>query len=258
MNLDFVIDPGWAYGLLLAQVRCATFVVASPQLGSALPGPGRMAFVIAMGFALARPVAVDTMGALVGFAVVNAAVGAILGYMAGLLFHVFAIAGSLVDLSAATSIASVLDPTRGEQGAVFSRMFQIAGLTLFHIGGGLTLLVTGLAWSARAVPLDGALDLSPGLATVALELIGTVMVAGFELAAPVVAALFLIELVLGLASRFAPTANVFMLGMPVKVGVALVVSITCFGLFPQFTTALTDSTRDTIVDVLNGVGVPAV
>ena len=43
----------------------------------------------------------------------------------GLLFHAFAIAGGLTDLSAATSIAAVVDPTRGEQGAVFNRLFSI-------------------------------------------------------------------------------------------------------------------------------------
>lgn len=256
MNLDLAIDPGWAMGLLLAQLRIAAFTLAAPQLGRAVPTPGRLAFVLAMGLALTSPVDVSSVPQLIGFGVVNAAIGALLGYVVGVLFHLFAIAGSMADLSAATSIASVLDPTRGEQGAVFSRIFQITGLTLFHVAGGLTLLVSTLGWSIRAVPLDGQMRLSSGLATLVMELVGTLMISGFELAVPIVAALFMIELTLGLASRFAPTANVFMLGMPVKVGVAMLVSLTSLAMFPQFVTALVDSTRDTVVDVLNGVGVP--
>lgn len=256
MNLAFDVDPAWAIGLFLAQLRVAMFTVAAAPLGAAVPGPGRIAFIVAIGFGLTHPVEAPTVGALLGYAVVNAALGAILGYLAGLLFHLFAVAGSIADMTAATSIASVIDPTRGEQGAVFARFFQVAGLTLFHVAGGLTLLVTALGWSVRAVPLDGAMRLSPGVGSLAIEGVGTLMVAGFELAIPIVAALFMIELVLGLAARFAPTANVFILGLPIKVGVAMVVSVVSIAMFPQFMTGLVDTSRDTVIDLLNGIGVP--
>lgn len=254
MNLDLVIDPGWGVGLLLAQLRVAAFVVAAPQLGSAVPGPGRLAFVLACGVALTRPV--DSMLALpeiVALGVVNAVVGGILGFLVGVLFNLFTIGGSLIDVTAATSIATVFDPTRGDQGAVFSRLFHMAGLTLFHVAGGLALLVSTLFWSVAAVPLDGQVHLRPGIAEIVLELVGTLMVAGFELALPVLAALFLVELVLGLASRFAPTANVFLLGMPAKILVALVVAIASIGMFPSFHQGMLDITRDTVVDVLNSM-----
>lgn len=254
MNLDLALDPGWAIGLLLAQLRVAAFVVAAPQVGSAVPLPGRLAFTLAMGLALTSPVAVvpDVPG-LIALGLVNAVVGGTLGFIVGVAFQLFAVAGSLVDVTAATSIATVFDPTRGEQGAVFSRLFNIAGLTLFYVAGGLALLVGTLGWSLRAVPLDGSLALQPGISTVVLDLVQMLMVAGFELALPVLGALFLIEIVLGLASRFAPTANVFLLGMPAKVGVAMVVSITSVALFPAFMAGLLDTTERAVFDVLDAM-----
>lgn len=257
-GLDLAVDPGWVIGLFLAQLRVAVFVLAAPQLGSAVPRMARVAFVIAVGTALTAPVAVPTTGTLLGHGLVNVLVGAFLGWSIGLLFHTFAVAGSLADVSAATSIATIIDPTRGEQGAVFARIFNLLGLTLFHVAGGLTLLVTVLAWSTRAVPLDGRVDPAPGLAELVIEQIGTMMVLGVELAAPIIAALFLVELVLGLASRFAPTANVFLLGMPVKVGLAMTMTLTSFAMFPAFVEAITTATRDTAVDVLNGLGATVV
>lgn len=254
MNLDLAIDPGWAVGLLLAQVRVAAFVVTAPQLGSAVPGPGRLAFVVAMSLALTSPVAqVPDVPGLIALGVVNAVVGGALGFVVGVTFQLFAVAGSLIDVTAATSIATVFDPTRGEQGAVFARLFSIAGLTLFHVAGGLALLVGTLGWSLRAVPLDGALELQPGMSTIVLDLVQMLMVAGFELALPVLGALFLIEVVLGIASRFAPTANVFLLGMPAKVGVAMVVSVTSVALFPAFMTGLLDTTERAVFDMLDAM-----
>ena len=255
MELDLAIDPGWVLGLLLAQLRVAVFVITSPQLGRAAGRSARWAFAVAVGFALATPVAVTTTGALLGHALVNVLVGGLMGWGLGLLFHTFAVAGGIADISATTSIAAVLDPTLGEQGAVFSRLFTMTGLTLFNVGGGLTLLVTLLGSSVAAIPLDGRIRPSPGLVDVVLEDIGTLMVLGLELAAPIAAALFLVEVVLGRAARFAPTANVFILGMPVKVGLAMLLAVTCFAMFPGFVDAIGLATRDTAIELLNGLGV---
>ena len=43
------------------------------------------------------------------------------------------------------------------------------------------------------------------------------LVAAVEMAMPALAALFVAEVVLGIASRFAPQANIFLLGLPAKV-----------------------------------------
>ena len=64
-------------------------------------------------------------------------------------------------------------------------------------------------------------------------------------------------MVLGLAARFAPTANVFLLGLPAKVCLALAMSGMSVALFPEAITGLMDVSRQTAVEVLNGVGVPA-
>jgi flagellar biosynthetic protein FliR len=255
VNLDFVLDPGLGIGLLLAQIRVVAFMIAAPQLGSAVPGPGRLAFGVSMGFAFASPVTTSlATPQLIAHGLVNAIVGATLGFLVGVLFQLFAIAGSLIDTTSGFSVATVIDPTRnGEQGAVLSRMFQVAGLTLFHVGGGLALLVSVLAWSIDAVPLDGQVRLSGALVEALLELTSLLVVSGFELAMPVMAALFLVEVVLGLASRFAPTANVFLLGMPVKVMIAMLFGSASVVLFPTFLDGMLDVTRDTMVDVINSL-----
>ncbi len=263
-SLDLVIDARWAIGVLLAVTRVAAFVIASPQLGKAVPAPARLAFAIAIGWFLATAVdgQLPDMGEefsaarIVALTGLNAAVGVVMGWMLGVLFHLFAMAGSIIDVSAGTSIASVLDPTRGEQGAVFSRMFQIGGLALFHAVGGLSLLVTTLVWSVRAVPLTGAARLGGGaLASVATSLTSRLMIASVEIALPVFAVLMLTEMVLGLAARFAPTANVFLLGLPAKTFLALTTAGMSVALFPEAIDGLLSFSRTTAIEVLNGIGV---
>ncbi len=257
--LDLTIDANWVLGLLLATTRVGAFAVASPQLGSVLPTPAKLAFTTAIGFFMVGPVTGDlTLPRIVAMTVVNAGLGLALGWLVGALFHMFAVAGTIIDATAGTSIASIIDPTRGEQGAVFSRLFQVGGLALFYAVGGLGLLVTTLVWSVRAVPLGGTPNFDGGaLAGAATTLTSRVMVAGLEVAMPVLAILLLTEVVLGLAARFAPTANVFLLGLPAKVWLALAMSGMSVALFPEAIDGLMDFSRQTAVEVLNGIGAGA-
>ena len=256
-GLDVTIDANWVLGLMLATTRIGAFTIASPQLGAFVPGPAKLGFGVSMGFFLASSIPGEiTISRLVALAAINATVGVILGWLLGVLFHLFAMAGAVIDVTSGTSVASVVDPTRGEQGAVFSRLFQVGGLALFHALGGLTLLVTVLAWSTRAVPLGGMADLDSGaLASAATSLTSKLMVASVEVALPVLAVLMVTELVFGLAARFAPTANVFLLGLPVKIFLAITTAGMSVALFPEAIDGLLQFSRQTAIEVLNGIGV---
>lgn len=257
--LDVTINANWVLGLLLATTRVSAFAVASPQLGTVIPVQAKLAFAFAIGWFLAGPVTgVLTVERLIALAIINATIGVVMGWMVGVLFHMFSIAGTMIDTTSGTAIASVLDPTRGEQGAVFSRLFQVGGLAMFYALGGLSLLVSTLVWSVRAVPLGGSARFDGGaLAGAAVSMTSKVMVAGLEIAMPVLAVMLLAELVLGLAARFAPTANVFLLGLPAKTYIAIVTAAMSIALFPEAIQGLMDFSRQTAVEVLNGIGVPA-
>jgi len=254
-GLEIAIDAGWAAGLLLGMIRVAAFVVVSPLLAHAMPALGRLVLTLALGLFLAAPVPGSTdLDVLVVAGVVNAVVGGVLGYLTGLIFHLFPVAGSLIDTMSGLSVAAIFDPSQGEQAAVFNRLFQMTALVIFFAIGGLRLVVEGLALSVEAIPLDGVVDPQAALPRLALELVGKLMVAGLELALPVVAALFLAELVLGLAARLAPQANVFLLGLPTKIFLALTLVSVSLLLYPELIDGATGIARDTFGDALRGLG----
>ena len=253
-DLGLTLDTAWAIGFVLALTRVAAFVVAAPTLAKLVPMPGRLAFVIVVGLFLATPVTgLATMPQLVGQSLVNAAIGGILGFLTGAIFHMFAVAGGLVDLTSSLSVATVFDPMSGERSAVFGRLFHLTGLALFVVAGGLGALVGALAATVRAVPLDGVPHLSGGLAQTAVEQTGRLMVVGLEVAFPVVAVLFLTDMVLGVAARFAPQANVFLVGLPLKILVTLLTVSTTLLVFPQAVDAYLTFVRDTVAQIVRGL-----
>lgn len=253
---EITIAANWAMGLFLATIRVAAFTIAVPMLGQIVPTPAKIAFSVGLGWFLVVPVSGEvTLERLLALGVMNAGIGYLLGWMLGVLFFMFASAGTVIDTSAGTAIASVIDPTRGEQSAVFSRLFQIGGLALFHALGGLSLLATVLVWSTRAVPLDGTATFDGGaMANAAVELVDTLMISAVEIALPVLAVLLLTEVTLGLAARFAPTANVFLLGLPLKTFIALSVAAMSVALFPEAVDGLLQFSRGTAIELLNALG----
>lgn len=249
------IDSGWAMGLVLSMTRVAGFVIASPLLGRILPMPARLAVAVALGFFMATPPTVEpTLSFLMGAAAVNAGIGVALGYLSGLIINLFPVAGSVIDMTSGLAAASMIDPAQGQQAGVFNRMFNLLGITLFYAAGGLAILVRGLDLSIRAIPLDGGVAPSSALATLATQGLGKLFLAGVELALPVLAALFITELVLGIASRFAPQANIFMVGLPAKIFIALSMSSLSLMLFPETMDGVLHATSRSMSEILRGLG----
>jgi flagellar biosynthesis protein FliR len=253
--IELPVDAAWAVGAVLAVTRVAAFAIASPVTGRAVPAPARLAFTVAVALAMTRPVAgIIEMGDLVTAGFVNAVIGAAMGYVSGLILHLFASAGGIVDLVSGLSIATVFDPMQGDQGGVFARLFHLTAVTMFLVAGGLLLLVGGLVASTRFLPLDAALAPQPGLSGFVVALVSQMVRAAVELALPVIGVLLMLELALGLAARFAPQANVFMLGLPAKILAAITVVGASWVLFPD-AVAITETTvARSIEEVLRGLG----
>jgi flagellar biosynthesis protein FliR len=221
MPLDFVVNADWVAGMLLAGIRVAGFVVVSP-IFKPIPKLGRTALVLVLGYTFATPLAGSgDIAVLFTAGFTNAVVGLALGFLTGLIFYLFTVGGALIDFTSSLSAASIFDPMTSDRVTVFARIFNIMALALFLVLGGDRLIAAGLGISFDAVPINGTISLAGGLGDVALDLMGRMMIGAIEMAMPALAALFIAEIVLGIAARFAPQSNVFLIGLPVKIFAAL-------------------------------------
>jgi flagellar biosynthesis protein FliR len=249
------VDPGWVIGAILAIARIGAFVVLFPLLGRTMPPTARLAFTFGVALFFARPVPVTLeVGELVSLMALNLAVGAALGWMVGLVLHSFAIAGGILDLISGLMVSQVFDPLMGQSGGIWTRMFNLVGMALFVVLGGLGLVVAGLAASIEVIPLTGALAPSGALGELAITQVSRVVRAGVELALPIMGVMLMLELALGLAARFAPQANVFMLGLPAKLLTAITVVGSAWVLFPELLDTIQTGFARDVHAVLRGLG----
>jgi flagellar biosynthesis protein FliR len=222
------LDLNLIGAFVLALARTSAWVMAAPVFGSrGVSSVGRLGLAIALSMfvaPLAAP-AVEIPTDVIPFALMmvgQVIVGLVLGWATGLILHAFEMAGSAIDLASGVSIGAIIDPISGNQGALFSRFTNLLFVTLLFATDAYQSLVAGFVRSFAAVPPDVFPALDGAVAMRAAAAVGGLMVAALEIGAPVLGALFLTEVALAMAARFAPQANVFMLGMPLKLGVAFV------------------------------------
>ena len=253
--VEIPVNAAWAVGLILALIRVGTFVVLSPIIGRAIPATGRMAFTVAVAMAMVTPVpGLVEVGPLVAAAGVNAIIGAAMGWVSGLIMHLFASAGGVIDLISGLSVSTVFDPMQGEQGGVFTRMFHLSATTMFLVAGGMGLLVGGLVASATVLPLDASITPQTGLVGYVVDTVTLLVRRGVELALPVMGVMLMLELAFGLASRFAPQMNVFLLGLPAKLFTSITIVGSAWVLFPDAMADAESYVGQSIEVVLRGLG----
>lgn len=253
--MNLALDPAFTAGVLLSVLRVASFVIASPVFPRSIPMLGRLAVSLALGLFLAEPLGGELeLPRLVGAALVNVGVGVTLGFLTSLIFAMFPVAGAIIDVTSGLSASATFDPSQGSSAASFDRLFNLTALTLFMVVGGDRLMVEGLALSTQAIPVDGSIQLNDAVVPYVVDVSRMLLVAGAELALPAVAALFLSEVVLGLASRFAPASNVFILGMPLKILLTFTTASLSLALFPGAIDAAMASVARAFEAGLRGLG----
>lgn len=193
----------------------------------------------------------STLGGYLLLAVGQIAAGLLLGWVAGVLLAAFETAGHHIDLMSGFSLSTLLDPQSGNQAAVFSRFTRLLFVTLLFATGAHHELIKGFVLSFQVVPLHTLPHVNFDV-TFTLKLISTMLVASLQIAAPVLGALFLTEVTLAAAQRFAPTANVFMLGLSVKTLVTLTVLGSALMFYPMFLEKLITLSLNAGTTILGG------
>ena len=149
------------------------------------------------------------------------ALGVIVGFVASLVFTGVQFAGELIDLQIGFAIANVLNP-QTQQNITIIGEFQLAVATLVFLAtDSHHFLIQGIAGSFSLVPLP-FINLDPSVAGNVVTFFTQAFLIVFRIAAPVVTALFLTNVALAFMARVAPQMNVFVVGLPIQVGVGLI------------------------------------
>ncbi len=220
-----VPDPS---GFLLVLARIAGLVLAAPLFGHLLvPMRARVGFTLVLTLALTPAVAsaVPAPASLLGFAgqiAVETVVGAMMGFMAQLVFAGVQLGGQIAGIQIGFGLANLVDPQSNAQSTVVAEWEQLMALLVFLALDVHHLVLGALLESFRVAPV-GTVLLGPAVLEGVVIQAAELFAIGVRVAAPVLIVLLLANGALGVLARTIPQLNVFVIGFPVNVGVGLIV-----------------------------------
>jgi type III secretion protein T len=157
----------------------------------------------------------------------EALVGAFLGLVVGLPMRLPDIVGSMIDNQRGSAVTDTYNPTSGSDASLLGQLLSLTKVVYFLSSGGFQQLILMLAGSFKFVPVDSFTITAGGNAwSIFLELFLRYLMVFIILTLPVMVAMFLAEISLALASRFAQSLNVFSLAQPIKAVVAISMLVT--------------------------------
>lgn len=152
-------------------------------------------------------------------------IGLLLGFIGYLMFMAIQTAGSLIDIQIGLAIANVIDPMTGSSAPLIGNFKYMIALTLFIVMNGHHYLLNAIVYSYDWVPINNDIFvrmMDGSLSEFLVRSFGQSFMLAFQMSAPLVTALFLTDVGLAFLARTAPQYNVFVIGVPLKIIVGLV------------------------------------
>lgn len=223
--------------VLLVMIRISGLMVFAPIFSSAsIPNQVKIGFVMALTFLLA-PVAAAQSGQPVTLGLASLAgelgVGFIFGFSLRMLNETITFAGQILGLQFSFSLVNVLDPNSPVETPVLSQLLSLVGVLVLFAAGLDRTILAALMRSFVVVPAGQAL-VAGRTGVVLVMMVGGVFLAAVQLAAPVLAATLMVEMIVALIGRLSPQLPVMFVGIPVKTLVGYAVLIGSLGIWPRY------------------------
>ncbi len=166
-------------------------------------------------------------------------VGIVIGFVSYAVFTSIYLAGQIIDMQIGFGMVNVLDPLSNIQVPVTANLYYMLAMTIFLATNGHHMLIKALYQSFDIVPLGSAI-FGPKMVDNIVVVFQNMFSVGFKIAAPILAAIIIADVVLGIISKTIPQMNVFVLGMPLKILIGMVIVMITVPAFIYIVTLLTD------------------
>jgi len=209
-------------GLLL--VRPGVLVLASPAFGGVYaPAYVKVGLTVILGLVLSPLVSLPAIdpGLLPLLLMREAVIGLALAMAVRVLIAGAEFGGHLIGFQIGFSYSAIVDPQSGVRNNLIAALHGMIALLTFLSINGHHALIRALAASYESLPI-GPGHVNASLVGTITQMFGVIFTLGAHLAAPVVVALVLVELALGLISRSAPALNLMAVGFPIRIVAGLV------------------------------------
>jgi len=146
-------------------------------------------------------------------------IGVAMGFSMRLVFAAFEMAGDLLGLQMGLAFAQFIDPARGTQTPLIGSFLGVLAMLTFLVIDGHLLVIAAVVQSFELIPISANLAV---VNSQSIAMAGSIMfMLALQISLPVMAAVLISNIVLGILARAAPQLNVMSIGFSITIGVGL-------------------------------------
>jgi flagellar biosynthesis protein FliR len=219
------------FGFLMVMTRISAFFLIAPVFGTpSIPVTIKVSATILLSvfFSLINPPAAAAHQASTVQAILilgsEAAYGLALGIIASVLFSTVKLAGRIAEDQMGLTTAEILDPLTDEQGLPVATLLELIFTIAFLAANGHHLLLRVLHKSFELFP-PGKMPSIAALTGNIYDATAMMLTAGLQLAAPIIAALLLLMVILAILARIVPDMDIFFISFPMRIALGYVMLI---------------------------------
>ncbi|MBI5861653.1 MAG: flagellar biosynthetic protein FliR [Rhodocyclales bacterium] len=228
INISSAQLDAWLGLFIFPLTRILALLSTAPIFNNAaLPMNIRLVLGLAITFAFATALPAPPpipAGSWLGLAVIGEQllIGLMMGLALRIAFAALDVAGELIGLQMGLSFATFFDPGRGGETSVMAEFLGLLTALVFLAMNGHLLALSLLAESFVLLPVSTTPFHAAGFSSL-LTSSAMMFSLGVMLALPLITALLVTNIALGVLSRVAPALNLFAVGFPVTLGLGFIV-----------------------------------
>lgn len=249
----------WLAVLVFPLARVIALIASAPILGNRqIPARIKVALALIITLIIAPtlniPTDLDPASAQGLFILIQQIIaGLIMGFAIRLIFTAVEMAGDLAGMQMGLGFASFYDPQNAAYTPVVAQFLGIIAALLFLSVNGHLYMLAALSDSFRSFPISASIPSANAFRTIA-EWGGTIFSNALQFALPLIGALLISNLALGILTRSAPQLNIFAVGFPITLAVgfaALMLSIPYLAPLMEY---FTHAALDTVSHIMQQLG----
>ena len=249
---------GWLALLAFPMARILGFVGAAPVFGNnAVPRRIKLMVGLAVTMGLLPVVpsapqeAIDSWsGMLILFH--QTLIGIAMGLVLRVVFAALDLMGEIISLQMGLSFATFFDPVAGGQTAVVGEFLTLLATLVFLSLNGHLLMIDALARSFEWLPVSATLPHKGGW-LILVRFGASIFASGLLMALPIVTALLITNIALGVLTRAAPQLNLFAIGFPITLTVGFGVLLLALSHLAPLLQYFYDAGFTTLADLLRAL-----
>ncbi len=165
-------------------------------------------------------------------------IGFAMGFCANILFVGIELGVNMFAIQMGLSADQALNPTSGGNSPVITQAFTFLATMLFIAIGAHQWLFSAIYNSFKTMPVGYTFTFSPELVGQVVTISNQMFNIGLSIALPIFGVLFITDVLLGFTSKMMPQMNIFMVSLPLKIYLGLLLSLIFMRPMAEYITVL--------------------